>query len=166
MQINEDMLHLAGFALAHAAWSVSDLTSGELLCPLAITESSDERKLLRFEAETQEQAIGDAINALEKEKTKDTTWAFVRDGLVDTAYGKSDVLVVSTWSKGMLEPLYFNQLYIPSSTANAFQILGPIVLLNSPEKNSSAIISEIRKGIFDHPKVALLWANWEIKYSS
>lgn len=43
------LLQLAGFALAHAAWSVED---GETLCTLAMIdrEGREERELLRFEA--------------------------------------------------------------------------------------------------------------------
>src|SRR5688500_20165613 len=49
------LLRLAGYALAHAAWSVED---GETLCTLAMverpgdTERDKERELLRFEAPT------------------------------------------------------------------------------------------------------------------
>ena len=57
MNIIEAALLIVGFTLAHSAWSVSDLPEGELFVPLAIVESGGERKLLRFEAETQEAAI-------------------------------------------------------------------------------------------------------------
>lgn len=50
MQFDKSLLSLAGFAFAHAAWSVSDLSEGELLVPLALIEKSGERQLLRFEA--------------------------------------------------------------------------------------------------------------------
>ena len=35
---------LAGFVLAHAVWSVSDLPQGELLVPLALIEKAGQRK--------------------------------------------------------------------------------------------------------------------------
>ena len=52
--MNDDdraLLRLAGYALAHAAWSVED---GETLCTLAMVEQAGEeqRELLRFEAPT------------------------------------------------------------------------------------------------------------------
>jgi len=41
---------LAGFTLAHAAWSLSDTDDGEPLCPLAVIEQHDgARRLVRFE---------------------------------------------------------------------------------------------------------------------
>jgi hypothetical protein len=45
------LLRLAGFALAHAAWSVED---GETLCTLAMVErpGHEQRELMRFEAAT------------------------------------------------------------------------------------------------------------------
>lgn len=57
--IPESVALLAGFVLAHAAWSVSDLPRGERLVPLAVVETAGQRQLLRFEAPTQEQAISD-----------------------------------------------------------------------------------------------------------
>ena len=49
----DSLMLLAGFVLAHAAWSVSDLPKGELLVPLAVVEKNGQRQLLRFEAQTQ-----------------------------------------------------------------------------------------------------------------
>jgi hypothetical protein len=46
---SERVIKLAGFALAHAAWSVSD---GETRCTLALVEKGDEYQLYRFEADT------------------------------------------------------------------------------------------------------------------
>jgi len=57
MAIPEPALLLAGFVLAHAAWSISDLPEGDLLVPLAVVEANGQRRLLRFEAETQDAAI-------------------------------------------------------------------------------------------------------------
>lgn len=163
MVINESTLHLAGFALAHAAWSVSDLSEGELLCPLAFIEENGERRLLRFEAETQEQAIGNALSALEEEKKKVTAWAFVREGSVTTAEGKSDVLVVTAWAKGMEEPLYLSQRFVPIANAGVFHVVGPIEIMNAEgsEDGVRAITELVREGIFEHPKVASLWPQWE-----
>lgn len=50
------MLRLAGFALAHAAWSVED---GETLCTMAMVERDGKRELVRYEAPT----IPDSVEA-------------------------------------------------------------------------------------------------------
>jgi len=48
-------LLLAGSVLAHAAWSISD--APDLLVPLAIVERNGQREVMRFEADTQPEAI-------------------------------------------------------------------------------------------------------------
>jgi hypothetical protein len=167
MEIHEGTLHLAGFALAHAAWSVSDLSEGELLCPLALVEDGKERRLLRFEAESQEQAIGNALATLEEAKTEATAWAFVREGTVSTEEGKSDVLVVTVWAQGMKEPLYLSQRFVPVGKGGTFHIIGPLEIINAEgSKEGVRVITDIvREGIFEHPKVASLWPLWETDYA-
>jgi len=64
MVITDSVLILAGFTLAHATWSVSDLPTGELLVPMAIYEKSGQRQLERFSAPTQLQAITAAKTAM------------------------------------------------------------------------------------------------------
>jgi hypothetical protein len=57
------LLRLAGFALAHAAWSVED---GETLCTLAMVErpGDEQRDLLRFEAPTIPESVEHAHDQL------------------------------------------------------------------------------------------------------
>jgi hypothetical protein len=62
--LSTDSLVLAGFALAHAAWSVSHTADDELLCPLAVVQDADDRRLMRFEAAAQEPAILNARMAM------------------------------------------------------------------------------------------------------
>jgi hypothetical protein len=76
-----ETLHLAGFALAHAAWNVSDLTPDDLLAPLAFIEESGERRLVRFEADTQEEASRSGKAAMEEASQSADAWAFAREGL-------------------------------------------------------------------------------------
>jgi hypothetical protein len=168
MRIDENTLHLAGFTLAHAAWSVSDLPEGELLCPLAMVEEGGERKLLRFEAESQEQAIGNALAALEVEKSKASTWAFVREGTINTSQGKTDVLLLVVWAKGMNEPLYLSQSFEPYAKRGVFKIVGPLEIVKGEDTEESAqtITELVREGIFKHPKVAPLWPQWETTHAA
>src|SRR5512132_1724097 len=71
----DSVVLLAGFVLAHAAWSVSDLPKGELLVPLAVVETGGQRQLLRFEAQTQEQSIAEAKATLTKRQGQLDAWA-------------------------------------------------------------------------------------------
>jgi hypothetical protein len=74
---SDSLVLLAGFAIAHAAWSVSDLPQGELLVPLAFVEKNGQRQLLRFEAKTQDQAIAEAKAALTQRQPELDAWACV-----------------------------------------------------------------------------------------
>ena len=65
----DSVVLLAGFVLAHGAWSASDLPKGELLVPLAVVETGGQRQLLRFEAQTQEQSIAEGKATLAKRQT-------------------------------------------------------------------------------------------------
>ena len=77
----ESAILLAGFVLAHAAWSVSDLPKGELLVPLAVVEKNGQRQLLRFEAQTQDQAIADGKGTIARRQSEFDARAFGREGL-------------------------------------------------------------------------------------
>src|SRR4051812_12591641 len=105
MSVSAAALLLAGFVLAHAGWNVSDLEEGDLLCPLAVVEEHGQRTLDRFEAKTQEEAIAKGKAAMvEHSKTADA-WAFAREGLLTEETGKTDILVVDFWAKGMAKPV-------------------------------------------------------------
>src|SRR2546425_10308417 len=83
-------LLLAGFVLAHAAWSVSDLPNGELLAPLAMVERGGHREITRFEAASQAAAIAEGRAAMAKLGTSVDAWAFAREGLIRENGGPVD----------------------------------------------------------------------------
>jgi hypothetical protein len=155
---------LAGFVLAHAAWSVSDLPEGDLLVPMAITEVGGERKLTRFEAETQEQAIAKGKEFVADQQASSSAWAFAREGQMKTSDGYIDVLVVDAWAKGMTEPITFIQPFQPYASG-AFKLLGPAVpvvagSMLSPEQ-SEPYLSVLYRGVGGHGKAAALWESWQ-----
>lgn len=130
MAVPEATALLAGFVLAHAAWSVSDLPEGQLLVPLAMIEEGSERKLVRFEAETQEGAISKGKEFVLEQKAAASTWAFAREGQINTATGYVDILVVEAWSDGMAEPITYIQPFQPFASG-AFKLLGPAVAITA-----------------------------------
>src|SRR5262245_1383542 len=121
--VPDALVLLAGFVLAHAAWSVSDLPKGELLVPLAIVEKDGQRQVLRFEAATQEQAIATGTATLARRQADVQAWACAREGLMRDASGKVDVLTVDAWTKGMPRPISFVQRFTPAATG-AFRVTG------------------------------------------
>lgn len=123
MQIPIEAPTLAGFVLAHAAWSISDVEPGELLVPFIIAESKEQRHVTRFEAESQETAI-----ELGKEATTAATdtadaWAFAREGLMPHDGHKVDVLVVEFWARGMAQPALLLQRFLPVQQGQRFRLI-------------------------------------------
>lgn len=164
MAVPEATALLAGFVLAHAAWSVSDLPEGQLLVPLAMIEEGSERKLVRFEAETQEEAISKGKEFVLEQKAAASTWAFAREGQINTATGYVDILVVEAWSDGMAEPITYIQPFQPFASGS-FKLLGPAVpvvggSMLSPEA-SEPYLAELYRGISSHGKAVSLWASWQ-----
>jgi hypothetical protein len=157
---------LAGFVLAHCAWSVSDLPKGELLVPLAIVEKNSQRELLRFQAQTQEQAIADGKATLAKRQSELDAWALGREGLMSAGNGKVDVLTIDAWAKGMARPITFVQRFRPGSSG-PFRILGdPIVVVEGKAlqgAEASRLVNTLYDGVRRHPKAGPLWQEWRGK---
>lgn len=163
MPIPEPATLLAGFVLAHAAWNVSDLPEGELLVPLAIVEKAGERRLMRFEAETQAEAIEKGKATMKKEQAEVEGWAFAREGLMPRGDKKVDVITVEVWVKGMTKPVSFIQQFRPYSTGD-FRIVGPALLVLEgqiqEEKAAADSVDKLYIGVQTHSKAAPLWAEW------
>jgi hypothetical protein len=165
----EDIPHhalaLGGFTLAHATWSVSDLPDSELLCPLAIVERQGKRELLRFEAETQAEAISEGKREMAEEKGAEA-WAFAREGAWSMQEGgeAQDVLVVDFWAKGLLNPLTVIQPFERYTKSGRFCVVGEMIIASNGEMLDSAssrkVIEGIKAGIQEHSKVAELWPTW------
>jgi len=98
VEIPESSLLLAGFVLAHAAWSISD--TQDLLCPIAVVEERGSRKLLRFEAATQVEAIANGKAKMAAINGKVDRWAFAREGLIHEGETEVDVISVGIGTRG------------------------------------------------------------------
>jgi hypothetical protein len=157
---------LAGFALAHAAWSVSDLTEGERLIPLAMIEKAGKRELHRFEAETQEQAIATGRAEMDRLSAKVDAWAFAREGRFNEGSGYVDVISVDAWARGMTESISFVQKFRPFASGK-FSLLGdPWVVIDGTLQNPAAsgdLIAKLNRGIQSHPKAYEHWSEWLVK---
>ncbi len=166
MAIPESAVLLAGFVLAHAVWSVSDLPKGELLVPLAIIEKDGQRELLRFEAETQVQAIANGKATLAKRQGDADAWAFAREGQFKEGDKYVDVISVDVWAKGMPAPITFVQPFQPFATGE-FKLLGEawVVIEGKVQSTEAAgpLISQLNRGIQSHSKAAKLWPEWSKK---
>ena len=155
----------AGFALAHGAWSVCDVE--EDLLPLAIVTRAAETTLLRFEAETQAEAVRDGQAEMTKLGPSVIAWAFARDGLYrekGSAEAATDAISVDFWSEPLTAPATLIQLYEPFAKHHRFRLLGdPMLLVKGAfmdADKAKPYLAGIMGGVQQHGKAAPLWATW------
>ena len=160
-------LSLAGFVLAHAVWNVSDTADDELFCPLAVVEQSGgERRLLRFEAETQEAAIAAGKSAMSEAAASAAAWAFAREGTWRPvgASEPQDVLTIDFWARGMRGAASLVQPFERYTRGGRFHLLGDPVLvvegLLVEQDTARASLEAIGAGAMTHAKAADLWESW------
>jgi len=164
MGITESVLILAGYVLAHSAYSISDVPKGELLCPLAIIESSDGQRLIRFEADTQEEAIANAKEELEKLKSTSVAWAFGRESIIRDDNGNPrDFITVSAWSEGMEVEVYMLQQFKPYHIDKEFKLIGEIQIAIDgqllEQSQAKKLIEIVNSGVEQHPQF-IAWQKW------
>jgi hypothetical protein len=166
-QLPQPGLSLAGFALAHAAWSISDTEDGEVLSPLAVIESREgERRLHRFEAETQEEAIIAGKSAVREATPDAAAWAFAREAAwrkMDSD-DRSHVLAIDFWAVGMPSAATIMQHFNRATNGGRFRIGGvPALVVNGMQLSASIAgpsITAIMAGVQSHAAVAALWLTW------
>ena len=167
VEIPSAALSVAGFALAHAAWSLSDGEDGDLLCPLAIVEQHDgTRRLMRFEADTQEDAIIAGKAAMREATVSSAAWAFAREGAWRAmgGDGSGDVLAIDLWSADMAGVATLMQPFERATRGARFRIAGVAKIVLGDrllERDAAATIIEgIVAGVSAHAIVAKLWPTW------
>ncbi len=165
MEIPDFAALLAGLALAHGALVVSSLPEGELLVPVALTQREGEPFTMEaFEAPSQAEAVANGKAAMERLVTGDRAWALVRDGLLTEGDRKVDALVLDFWGPGMTSPMTLLQKYRPATSAEGFQLLGPVLVSigGRIQTDSSArpLIIIVEDGIQQHPKAGAHWQSW------
>jgi hypothetical protein len=154
----DDVVTHAGLVLAHAAAIASVLEPGELICPFAVLTKGENRQSIEFEAETQDEAVALGWESLEKYKEHFDIWAFAREGLVRSANGKENVLVVASWTHGMSEPALFSQGFSPVAKGR-FCLIGPLIVQAQPAAELPRLCELLHAGIAKHPK-GHLWPAW------
>jgi hypothetical protein len=166
-QLPQSGLSLAGFALAHAAWSISDTEDGELLCPLAVIETlGGGRRLMRFAADSQEAAIIAGKAAMREATVEAGAWAFAREavwrkmGIEQTG----DVLAVDFWATGMPGAATIMQHFNRATNGSRFRISATPTLVFDGIRLSADVaapsIAAIMAGVNAHTAVAELWPTW------
>ena len=156
--------------MAHAVWIVSDLGAGELLCPIAVVTQGDGRKVIPFEAATQEEAIETGKLSFEQLRSSVDKWALAREGfysLLGAGQPQTDVLTVSSWAKGLDEPIVLRQLFLPADKGG-FTLVGPITIsihgLELDDSLQARFLAIAMEGVGSHPHGAD-WEHWSLPKS-
>ena len=166
LSATERAVHFGGMVLAHAAFIASDLLEGELICPFAIITKDDRRQVVPFEAESQAESVEKGKASLAEFKDQIDYWGFGREGLWSEhgATDRTDVLIVSSWTHGMEEPVILMQRFRPAASGQ-FLLLGAIDIVLAGEVLASDVAAPLRvlasEGIAMHPS-QVPWASWQV----
>lgn len=160
-------LRLAGFALAHAAWSVADAPHADLLVPFIIVWSDGQQELTRFEAETQDEAIEEGKRAAARLAGRAEAWAFAREGTLRMVAGGAgqDALAVEFGGADVAGRYIVIQPYERATEDRAFGIVGDPILTLAGEVldagEAQRVLSGMERGIREHSAAAPLWTMWQ-----
>lgn len=156
---------LAGFILAHALFGASSLPPGKWFVPVAGVEAGQERKVLRFEAKDQAEALAAAASAIERATSTADSYAVAREGTADGSAGKQQAILLEVWTKGLDKPLQVVQPYARADGKSPFKVLGdPYIVVDgkpydSPE--TKELLASLRDGLAQHPEVSKLLPGWK-----
>jgi hypothetical protein len=165
MGVSDGVFLIAGYVLAHGAYSVSDLDADELLIPFAVTQSGESQEVIRFEAETQEEAIENGKMELEKLRDTVDIYGFAREGSMRTSDGKDiDVISVEAWEKGLTHKVVIIQPFKANNGSGEFKILPGMMIAIDGEtidgEKEDEFVDLVRRGIAYHP-AGDNWTQWE-----
>lgn len=158
-----DAIEFGGFVLAHCAAIAATNEPGDLICPFAIVTKGENRQVIDFESETQQEAIAKGWASLDEWRDSIDLWGFGREGLLsDGSSQKVDVLSVSVWKPGMSEAINMFQRFSPPS-AGAFYLFGPTEFsINgqaADQSSESQLQNWLMTGILRHPHGGK-WSGW------
>ena len=163
--ISTAALKLGGFALAHAANIVSDLTPPNLLVPFALCEDQAGAKTLNiFEAATQEQAVARGKAFMASLPGAFQRCAFARDGIWRGQDGSGmDALTVTFWERGQESELTISQRY-KSPGRSAFGLIGEAIVIEDGNVLEGVAAESVTRGflagVADYPDGQARWRRW------
>ena len=157
----DQLLRLAGFALAHAAWSIED---GETLCTLALIERETERELVRYEAPSIAGSVDAAHEHLVRALSGGDRAVLIYDGYVTRDDGeRHDALVAELATSGPTAAGVIVQAYepgrrgrFPLRRGQRVQLLGrPEVRGDFPDDAAETVVAGAR----EHERAAHLFGD-------
>jgi hypothetical protein len=122
------------------------------------------RELIRFEAETQQEAIHSGKAATWRFMRERSIWAFARDGIIREADEPVDAISVELWGPGMESPVLIIQTYEPFAKKRHFKVRGRSRLIVDgqlvSDVNADLALKVGRQGLDSHSSVAPLLRQW------
>jgi len=157
-------LHLAGFMMAHAFWSVADLPAGTDYTPQAMCETSDgDRKLTTFEGADATEMDSQIREFASSEVGRYKDCAIARTTVVTNGTIKAPALVIDLFD-GSQPILTIVQPYRPNAEGGGFRLLGPELMLVGRDQLPPRIADDasiaLREGAGDHPGMQERWEQW------
>jgi hypothetical protein len=151
-----ELLELAGFATAHAVWSVSD---GAILVPIAMSDKEGQRKLVRFVAEELPQAVEQGRAWLEQNPDEAEIAVLVFDGYVSSdSEEKTDALILEGRSRAG-QKLTVVQRYRPASDTAGFAVHRPQLEVPPHEGlDDDSVGQAFFRGLESHEEGARVWS--------
>lgn len=161
--VPNEAIDLAGFILAHCAAIADSNRAGELICPFAVMEGDDGRRIVDFHSETQEEAVFRGWASLVDAKSNAQSSAFGREGLYrEPDGGAVDVLTVTVWMPGMKEHYSVLQRFGRQGD-QAIYLIGAPELLKHMEDAAEPVEDwdekAVERGVAHHPK-GEMWSAW------
>lgn len=156
-------LQLAGFLLAHAAWTVSDLPAERRYVPQALCETArGERQMTSFDAESEAASGAQARSYLDAAAPHFASCAFARTTAVPMGEGSVPAIVVELVEGGA--PLITLVQPFRSASEGGFALIGDELVIDgrgplAPLAAAQAA-GEVRAGASDHPGLGDRWAAW------
>jgi hypothetical protein len=121
--ISKRLADIALFALDHGIHSIQD-GEGPLI-PFVISEQADgKRKLDRFFADTLEESLARARQAVSELPSSVTAYALAHDGFITHNGTKNDAILVEASERGRTRSIQMAQRYTPKTPQHNFQRIG------------------------------------------
>jgi len=119
---------------------------------------------MRFEADTQEEAIARGKAKMATLGEELDAWAFAREGPLNEKGNKIDVISVDLGVKGTKTRVTIIQRFEPYAKRRHFRLLGdPEIAIDGVVQDSRRVkdmLETIRRGVSQHSRAAPLWDGW------
>lgn len=149
------LMELAGIALAHSVWIVSD---GTVLSPVVWKECQGDRTVAVFESFTSDDPVAMARRHVDEIGPEVDRAVVVVDGYVTVGNIGTDALVAEARTAGLTTPLTLLVRYRPADRPGGFAVLGDTLFCGPfDEATGSAYLRLVWAGVEQHKEGARVW---------